>query len=193
MWSCTGRKEKFIWLSSMNSTSIQTSNGHHLCHGWFEGGGGWKIVHFPRWMQILSLHLTSSSNSHPCPKLRWVFGMDHIWSLGKVKSNPFHQGSCPPAQFSESLFSTIPRKEKTLLGSSSGEDLVRSRGRTVNTSTQIRSKYVLIREDGQVHTVQRIPSVRPHEGGLSNTLSTHTRVSTSSRGRTVNYESVRTR
>ena len=41
---------------------------------------------FPRWMQTLGLHLTSSLNNHPCPKLRWVFGIDYM-ALGKMKSH----------------------------------------------------------------------------------------------------------
>ena len=29
-------------------------------------------------MQALDLHLTSNPINHPCPKLRWVFGMNHM-------------------------------------------------------------------------------------------------------------------
>ena len=53
-----------------------------------------------QWIQALDLHLTSSNN-HTCPKLRWIFGVDHIGSWESEVA--LSTGSRPPAQFSESL------------------------------------------------------------------------------------------
>ena len=112
-------------------------------------------------------HLTSSLNNHLCPKLRWVFGIDHMapWesevALSKVHGRPLN---------SWNLFSRL------FLGR--GKTPKSSRGKTwrrgVGSSIQARSssrrrtiKYTL----GSTHNTSSrrktrlVRVTRPHEGG----------------------------
>ena len=95
-------------------------------------------------MQTLGLHLTASSNNHPCPKLRWVFGMDHmvLWESEVALSTKIHvrlhnSRNLFPSEFSEKAKYTRPhgedeqsnnRKDTVKIGS--GRDSHRERLKT---------------------------------------------------------------